>query len=293
MASAAHCAYCFDVLLQNFDNKVRITAPETNANTPTYPMFVTWKKRAKDGRSYVLRGCIGTFAGQDLLGGLKRFALTSALKDSRFQPVTASELSLLSCDVSLLTDFEDVNDVDDWTVGTHGIQIEFADPHKRDITYSATYLPEVALEQGWSRSEALSELVAKSGYRSSVTAALKKTIKLTRYQSKHASLTYSQYIALRKPPSSTTSSASISSDSETADDENKDNSKHMNGINGKGNSNGNGNGNSTKMNGTSSNSNSNGNGNGNGKAKAEDNVQKKPNGVNHALTNGVNGKNHS
>ncbi|CAL8372710.1 unnamed protein product [Gadus morhua 'NCC'] len=42
----------------------------------------------------------------------------SALKDSRFPPVTRDELARLFCSMSLLTNFEDVRDYLDWEVST-------------------------------------------------------------------------------------------------------------------------------------------------------------------------------
>ena len=48
--------------------------------------------------------------------------------------------------MSILTDFEEAGDYLDWEPGTHGIRIEFLNDkgHKK----TATYLPEVALDQG-------------------------------------------------------------------------------------------------------------------------------------------------
>lgn len=43
---------------------------------------------------------------------------SSALKDSRFPPLTREELPKLSCSVSLLTNFEDASDYLDWEVRT-------------------------------------------------------------------------------------------------------------------------------------------------------------------------------
>jgi AMME syndrome candidate gene 1 protein len=121
-------------------------------------MFVTWKKKEKESKSeggWKLRGCIGTFAAQELSSGLKKYAHTSAFKDSRFKPIQQAEVPLLRCDVSLLTQFEAAADCYDWKVGLHGITIEFPDPEHNPKTsknapeiYSATYLPEVASEQG-------------------------------------------------------------------------------------------------------------------------------------------------
>ncbi|KAG8144389.1 hypothetical protein E2320_012911 [Naja naja] len=83
------------------------------------PLFVTWKI----GRDKRLRGCIGTFSAMNLHSGLREYTLTrcsfvdchlSALKDSRFPPMTRDELPRLFCSVSLLTNFEDVCDYLDW-----------------------------------------------------------------------------------------------------------------------------------------------------------------------------------
>jgi hypothetical protein len=74
------------------------------------------------------------------------FLAFSAFKDSRFSPITADELSKLHVSVSILTNFEDAEDHMDWEVGTHGIRIEFHSD--RGSRRTATYLPEVATEQG-------------------------------------------------------------------------------------------------------------------------------------------------
>lgn len=46
------------------------------------------------------------------------FPFYSALKDSRFPPLTREELPKLFCSVSLLTNFEDATDYLDWEVRT-------------------------------------------------------------------------------------------------------------------------------------------------------------------------------
>ena len=48
--------------------------------------------------------------------------------------------------MSILTQFEEAEDHMDWEVGTHGIRIEFHSD--RGSRRTATYLPEVATEQG-------------------------------------------------------------------------------------------------------------------------------------------------
>ena len=108
------------------------------------PMFITWKDVVTEA-SPILRGCIGTFQPQPLYEGLRRYTIKSALEDDRFSPIKAKELENLSCSVSLLTDFAVVKDWNGWEIGTHGITIEFS---KNGQSYKATFLPEVASEQG-------------------------------------------------------------------------------------------------------------------------------------------------
>jgi AMMECR1 domain-containing protein len=49
----------------------------------------------------------------------------SALRDRRFPPIEAHELSLLHCTVSFLHSFEKAAGWSDWEVGKHGLIIEF------------------------------------------------------------------------------------------------------------------------------------------------------------------------
>jgi len=102
----------------------------------------------------------GTFASKPLNGLLKKYALTSALNDSRFDPIDLKEMSSLNCSVSLLVEFEKGKDAMDWEVGKHGIEIFFEEGNEE---YSATFLPEVAAEEKWSREETLRHLIRKAG----------------------------------------------------------------------------------------------------------------------------------
>mmetsp|Transcript_34862 Transcript_34862/g.80623 ORF Transcript_34862/g.80623 Transcript_34862/m.80623 type:complete len:177 (-) Transcript_34862:61-591(-) len=94
------------------------------------PLFVTWEKIQKRGKvpppssglrslgsslfgeggsrlqkeetRYELRGCIGTLSPQRLTEALKDYAITSALHDRRFKPISERELLDLRVSVSLL-----------------------------------------------------------------------------------------------------------------------------------------------------------------------------------------------
>jgi uncharacterized protein (TIGR00296 family) len=128
--------------------------------TSSYPLFVTWNTISRSG-SKALRGCIGTFDALPLSTGLQTYALTSAFDDTRFSPIPASLLPSLSCNLTLLADFESTKDALDWTLGTHGLRISFTYRNRR---YGATYLPDVAVEQGWSKEECVESLMRKAGW---------------------------------------------------------------------------------------------------------------------------------
>uniref|UniRef100_A0ABM5EVT8 Nuclear protein AMMECR1 isoform X3 n=1 Tax=Pogona vitticeps TaxID=103695 RepID=A0ABM5EVT8_9SAUR len=172
VVSAEMCCFCFDVLYCHLYGYQPPRSPRFT-NDP-YPLFVTWKI----GRDKRLRGCIGTFSAMNLHSGLREYTLTSALKDSRFPPMTRDELPRLFCSVSLLTNFEDVCDYLDWEVGVHGIRIEFI--NEKGSKRTATYLPEVAKEQGWDHIQTIDSLLRKGGYKAPITNDFRKTIKLTR-----------------------------------------------------------------------------------------------------------------
>ncbi|KAG0326114.1 AMME syndrome candidate protein 1 protein [Dissophora globulifera] len=127
-----------------------------------------------------------------LHSGLKEYALTSAFRDGRFPPIAQKEIPSLVCNVSLLIEFEQAENYLDWEVGEHGIWIEFRDSDGRKRT--ATYLPEVAKEQGWTKNKAMSSLLRKGGYRGTITQEILDNIILTRYQSRKSQATYKEYL---------------------------------------------------------------------------------------------------
>ncbi|ESN96426.1 hypothetical protein HELRODRAFT_95426 [Helobdella robusta] len=180
------CYYCFDSLYCHLNNCEPAKPTFTNE---AYPLFVTWSI----GRDKHLRGCIGTFSPVNLHDGLHEYAITSATKDSRFSPVTKAEFYRLHCSVSLLTKFEEGKDYLDWQIGKHGVRIEFYNErgHKRN----ATYLPEVAQEQGWDHTQTIDSLLKKAGYRGLVTMEMRQSLKLMRYQSEKITVSYADYMA--------------------------------------------------------------------------------------------------
>ncbi|MFZ5801859.1 MAG: AmmeMemoRadiSam system protein A [Candidatus Omnitrophota bacterium] len=103
--------------------------------------FVTLKK---DGR---LRGCIGTFDAEALLADqVREMAVAAAFSDPRFPPVGQKEFPHLRIELSILTPFRPVRSWQEIEVGRHGIYVKYG-------PYSGTYLPEVAVEQGWDKED--------------------------------------------------------------------------------------------------------------------------------------------
>ena len=203
------------------------------------PLFITWLKRSchpntnnnndseeydkdEDETMYNLRGCIGTLIPKSLSTALYEFAITSAFHDTRFDPIVLQEVSQLKVCVSLLVKYEECAHCLDWTVGVHGIHIQFETPRCNDNSgrgggtkkqqmknyYSATFLPEVAYEQNWNQLDTIIALVRKSGYQpssgsggsssSSITNdEFMASIRCTRYQSSKCQLSYLDYATAR------------------------------------------------------------------------------------------------
>jgi len=108
-----------------------------------YGAFVTLKKEGK------LRGCIGRFEPTiPLHQTITEMAIAAATRDSRFEPVTTSELDQIEIEISILTPFRKINSIDQIQLGKHGIYI------KKGI-FSGTFLPQVATETNWTKEEFL------------------------------------------------------------------------------------------------------------------------------------------
>jgi hypothetical protein len=132
--------------------------------------------------------------------------------------------------ISLLTDFEDATSYLDWTIGTHGIQITFSPPptspsasdapsplssavsllsrpltgstsgsNSSNIgrTLSATYLPEVAPEQGWDHIDALDSAIRKAGWSGRISEDLRRRVRVRRYQSRKCVVGWEDFVAWR------------------------------------------------------------------------------------------------
>lgn len=104
-----------------------------------------------------LRGCIGSLEAVDpLYLSVHKNALAAALHDYRFAPLRPAELAALEVHVSILSPNRAIATIEEFTLGAHGIILSKGGRR-------AVFLPEVALEQGWTREETLSYLSRKAG----------------------------------------------------------------------------------------------------------------------------------
>jgi hypothetical protein len=117
--------------------------------------FVTYHKG--HGQRKELRGCIGYMEGIfPLWETVARMAYAAAFQDTRFLPLENAELPEISYEITVLTPFEPCASVDDIEIGKHGILMECAN-------HWAVFLPQVPLEQGWSKIQTLEFLALKAG----------------------------------------------------------------------------------------------------------------------------------
>ena len=83
-------------------------------------------------------------------------AISAAVEDSRFDPVTFDELSEIDLEISVLTPFKKIQDLDEIEVGKHGLLITQG-------RHRGLLLPQVAAEQAWNREEFLTHTCIKAG----------------------------------------------------------------------------------------------------------------------------------
>jgi len=190
------CHFCFQVLLAHLRSRSPPPFPASADPFFKAPLFVTWmvKRRNEQNGTWdlALRGCIGCLEPIGFCPGLSEYALRSSIQDARFPPVKLDEVPLLTCKLSTLYQFETCAHIYDWQIGVHGLLIKFTDMHGRQ--YSATYLPEVAREQGMSHALAIKELVTKSGYTGPLEQGILERIQVTRYRTLVESVAYNEFV---------------------------------------------------------------------------------------------------
>jgi AmmeMemoRadiSam system protein A len=104
-----------------------------------------------------LRGCIGyPEAELPLVAVVERCAVSAAISDPRFPPLSAAEWSDVDLEISVLGPIERVDDIQQVVVGRDGLIVEFG--RRRGLL-----LPQVAVEWSWDASEFAAQTCIKAG----------------------------------------------------------------------------------------------------------------------------------
>jgi len=104
-----------------------------------------------------LCGCIGQLdPDRELFKVVQHCALSAAFEDSRFPPLQKKDLPGLNIEISVLTPFHSVRDVDEIVVGKHGLYIVQG-------YYRGLLLPQVAVQYGWDCKTFLQQACYKAG----------------------------------------------------------------------------------------------------------------------------------
>jgi len=127
--------------------KIQVSESDKILNQKT-GAFVTLNKNKK------LRGCIGNLIGTELLYlTVRDMAIEAAVDDPRFPAVNEAELKEIEIEISVLSPLEKVPSAERIELGKHGVLV-------RKGGHSGVFLPQVAIETGWSKEEFLSYLCA-------------------------------------------------------------------------------------------------------------------------------------
>ncbi|NWG12271.1 MAG: AmmeMemoRadiSam system protein A [Acidobacteria bacterium] len=104
-----------------------------------------------------LRGCIGLIEPEGpLYRTVQRCAVSAAVEDFRFDPVTADELPEIKIEISVLSALKVADNISEIKVGKHGLYMVRG--HRRGLL-----LPQVATDYGWDRESFLTQTCHKAG----------------------------------------------------------------------------------------------------------------------------------
>ena len=158
--SEEDCTRLLALARETIEQALRTNAARASAAEPTELTagmkavrggFVTLNKRGQ------LRGCIGEIVSRrEIWKVVREQAVNAALRDPRFSPVQAGELSEIDIEISILTPPRPVSSWQEIVIGKHGMVLS-------KLGRSAVFLPQVAPEQGWGIEETLTHLSMKAG----------------------------------------------------------------------------------------------------------------------------------
>ncbi|MFP4362944.1 MAG: AmmeMemoRadiSam system protein A [Spirochaetia bacterium] len=130
----------------------KTTVPEPSEKLSNkYGAFVTLHKKK------ALRGCIGHMQGvEPLIDTISDMAHAAAFQDPRFPPLRRDEEKDVHIEITVLSPLQEISDIDEIQVGTHGLYIQKG-------PRTGVLLPQVAVEQDWDRTTFLMHTCYKAG----------------------------------------------------------------------------------------------------------------------------------
>jgi len=144
VASSAIEAYVLEKRVLNYQ-------PENASLLTKKGAFVTLKKNG------ALRGCIGFIRPTlPLYQTVVQAAIYAACRDQRFPPLTTQELSQVEVEISVLSPLKKIDNPAHIRVGKHGLLISKGNR-------SGLLLPQVPVENNWSRDTFLQQACIKAG----------------------------------------------------------------------------------------------------------------------------------
>jgi len=138
---------------------------KSRLNEKPLPDFTVDSKTLKEPRGAfvslhkegMLRGCIGHIkADRPLDETIKDMSIAAAFEDPRFPPLSREEFDQVAIEISVLTPFKKISDIDEIEVGKHGLYMTKG-------FCSGILLPQVATEYGWDRITFLEHTCTKAG----------------------------------------------------------------------------------------------------------------------------------
>lgn len=133
----------------------KTSRPQPDLSSPVFSslrgMFVTLSSAGD------LRGCIGYIEGiKPLREAVTELALSSAFRDSRFEPLSQSEYPSIKIEISVLSVPERLENIQEIQIGRDGLIIERG-------WQKGVLLPQVPVEWGWDVPQFLGSLCRKAG----------------------------------------------------------------------------------------------------------------------------------
>lgn len=145
-------------------NKLTLPNIENENLKQSRGAFVTLKKYKN------LCGCIGRIVTDQPLSQLiSDVTIDSAIHDPRFNPIQLKDLQNIEIEISVLTPFQEIINLDEIIVGKHGLMI-------RKGYNSGLFLPQVPIEWHWDKNTYLEQLCLKAGLPISAYQDKKSTI---------------------------------------------------------------------------------------------------------------------